>query len=161
VPDRDTSALQPVQNVKPYNRVRGIHPIERFFRVAASLGIEKEDIRRYYEFVDQNVEDLLLVARQTAKANGHVVVELRDIPITKGLQGSIHEFESLDVDVGLERLLEESVPEPLSDLAYSDEVEARLPLSGLSLAVARTFTIIDPQIKHPPTTEWERGLSDL
>src|ERR1700730_6080694 len=128
-------ALQPVHNVKPYKRVRGIHQIERFFRVAASLEIDKEDIRRYYEFVDQKVEDLLLIARQTAKANGHVVVELHDIPTTKGLQESIREFESLDVDVGLKRILEESVPEALSDLAYSDEVEARLPLiaRGLSL----------------------------
>jgi hypothetical protein len=62
--------------------------------------------------------------------------------------------------VGLKRILEESVPEPLSDLAYSDEVEARLPLiaGGLSLAVARTFTIFDPQIKHAATTEWERAF---
>jgi hypothetical protein len=86
--DREASALHSVHNVKPYKRVRGIHQIERFFCVAASLEIDKEDIRRYYEFVDQKVEDLLLIARQTAKANGHVVVELRDIPTTKGLQGS-------------------------------------------------------------------------
>jgi hypothetical protein len=161
--DREAGALQPVHNVKPYKRVQGIHQIERFFRVAAGLEIDKEDIRRYYEFVDQKVEDLLLIARQTAKANGHIVVELRDIPTTKGLQESIHAFESLDVDVGLKRILAESVPEPQIDGPYSEEVEARLPAiaGGLSLAVARTFTIIDPQTKHPATKETSENCTSV
>jgi Domain of unknown function (DUF1931) len=160
MPDREAGALQSVHNVKPYERVRGIHQIERFFRVAADLEIDKEDIRRYYDVVDQKMEDLLLIARQTAKANGHITVELHDLPTTKGLQQSIHEFESLDVDVGLKRILEDNVPEPQIDLAYSDEVEARLRAiaGGLSLALARTFTIIDPQSKHPATKEWERAF---
>jgi hypothetical protein len=87
-------------------------------------------------------------------------VELRDVPTTKGLQESIHEFEALDVHVGLKRKLEENVPEPLSDVPYSEEVEAHLPAiaGGLSLALARTFTIIDPQTKHPATKEWERAF---
>jgi hypothetical protein len=46
--EREASALQPVHNVKPYKRVRGIHQIERFFRAAAGLEIDKEDIGRYY-----------------------------------------------------------------------------------------------------------------
>jgi hypothetical protein len=63
-------------------------------------------------------------------------------------------------DVGLKRILEESVPEPLMDLPYSEEVEAHLDAiaGGLSLAVARTFTIIDPQAKHPATKEWEHAF---
>jgi Domain of unknown function (DUF1931) len=86
-----------------------------------------------------------------------VTVELCDVPIAKGLQESIHGFESLDVDVGLKRMLGESVPEPLIEPPYSDAAEARLPAiaGGLSIALARTFTIIDPEIKHPATKEWE------
>jgi len=95
--EREASALQPVHNVKPYKRVRGIHQIERFFR-AAGLEIDKEDIRRYYDFVDQKVEDLLLIARNTANANSRLAVELREVPITKGLQESIQAFETLDLD---------------------------------------------------------------
>jgi hypothetical protein len=39
------------------------------------------------------------------------------------------------------------------DLLYSDETEARLPViaGGVSLALARTFKIIDPQVKNPAT----------
>jgi hypothetical protein len=152
--------LQPVHNVKPYKRVEGTHQIERFFRAAAELDVDKEDIRRYYDFIDQKVADLLLMAQRTAKANGRIRVEPRDLPITKGLQESIHAFEALDLDIGLEPILGRAVPEPPLDLAYSDEVEARLPAiaGGLSLAVARTFKIIDPQTKHPATQQWERAF---
>jgi hypothetical protein len=157
---QNAGALRPVHNVKPYKRVQGIHQIDTFFRAAASLEIDKEDIRRYYEFVDRKIADLLLMARNTAKANGHVSVELRDIPVTKGLQESMHAFEQLDMDIGLERILGPSVSEPPADLALSDEAEARLPAiaGGLSLALARTFKIIDPQTKHPATEQWERAF---
>jgi len=49
------SPLDPVHNVKEYKRVQGIHQIEHFFRAAASLEIDKEDIRRYYDFVDRRL----------------------------------------------------------------------------------------------------------
>ncbi len=156
----NASALQTVHNVKPYRHVQGIQQIERFFREAASLDVDKEDIRRYYEFVDQRIADFLLVAQHTAKANDHVSVELRDLPITKGLQQSIHAFESLDLDIGLERILDKSVSLPLTDLPISEETEARLPAiaGGLSLALASTFKLIDPQTKHPATEQWERAF---
>src|SRR5258708_8037757 len=54
------SPLEPVHNLKPYKRVEGTQQIERFFRVAASLDVDKQDLRRYYNFVDQKVADLLL-----------------------------------------------------------------------------------------------------
>ena len=157
---QDPGPLLPVHNLKPYKRAEGINQIEHFFRAAAGLEIDKSDIKRYYNFVDQKVADLLLIARHTAKANKRVRVELRDLPITKGLQESIHAFEALDLDIGLERILNRAVPEPMMDLPYSEETEARLPAiaGGLSLAVARTFKIIDTQIKHPATEEWERAF---
>src|SRR5258707_2105694 len=84
--NHDIGPLQPVHNVKPYKRVQGVHQIEHFFRVAAGLEIDKEDIRRYYEFVEEKIRDLLLMAQRTAKANDRIRVEPRDLPITKGLQ---------------------------------------------------------------------------
>jgi len=140
--------------------MEGTHQIERFFRVAASLDVDKEDLRRYYNFIDQKVADLLLIAQHKAKANDRITVETRDLPITKGLQESIHQFEKLDLDIGLERILDRKVPEPPFDLPYSDEVVARLPIiaGGLSLALARTFKIIDPQTRHPATEQWERAF---
>jgi Domain of unknown function (DUF1931) len=68
----------------------------------------------------------LLIAQHTAKSNDRITVEPRDLPITKGLQESIHAFEKLDLDIGLERILDKEVPEPQIDLPDSDELETRL-----------------------------------
>jgi hypothetical protein len=158
--NQEPSALQPVHNLKPYKHAEGLHQVEHFFRAAAELDLDKEDVKRYFEFIDRKVRDLLLMAQHTAKANDRIAVEPRDIPITKGLQENIHDFEALDRDIGLERILSQSVPEPQIDLPYSDETDARLPkiAGGLTLAIAHTFKIIDPELKHPATEQWERAF---
>jgi hypothetical protein len=113
---QDAGPLQPVHNLKPYKHVQGTHQIEHFFRAAAGLDVDKEDINRYYDFVDQKAADFFLVAHDTAKANDRIAVEPRDLPITKGLEENIHAFEALDWDIGLERILEKAVLEPQMDL---------------------------------------------
>jgi Domain of unknown function (DUF1931) len=152
--------LQPVHNLNPYKHVQGTHQIERFFRVAGSLDVDKADIKRYYDFVDRKLEDLLLVSQAAASANGRDIVQPWDLPITKGLQESIHAFEELDVDIGLERIAEETAPRPPLDRALSEETEARLPaiVGGLSLALAHAFNIIDPTLKNPATEHWESAF---
>ena len=158
--NQDLGALQPVHNIKPYKHVAGINQIEHLFRVAGGLEVDKEDIKRYYEFVEEKMRDLLLMAQRSAKANDRIRVEPRDLPITKGLQESIYAFEAIDVEIGLKRILDRAVPEPAIDLAYSDEIEARLRAvaGGLSFAVARTFRVIDPESRHPATEQWERAF---
>jgi hypothetical protein len=100
------------------------------------------------------------MAQRSAKANDRIRVEPRDLPITKGLQESVYAFEAIDVEIGLKRILDRAVPEPAIDLAYSDEIEARLGAvaGGLSFAVARTFRVIDPESRHPATEQWERAF---
>jgi hypothetical protein len=158
---RDSSFLQPVHNLKLFKRVEGIAQIERFFRAAAELDVDKDDIRRYFDFIEPKVSDLLLIAQHTSKANDHVRVEPQDLPITKGLQEGIHAFEAMDEGLGLGRILERRVPEPQFDLPYADETEARLPsiAGGLSVALARTFKIIDPNMKHAGTAQWEQAFA--
>ena len=50
--------------------------------------------------------------------------------------------------------------QPPLDLAYGVETEARLPevAGGLSLALARTFKIIDPDLKNPQSLHWKRSF---
>ena len=138
--NQQLSPLQPVHNRSPIGAWKA-PTRSSVSSLRWGLDVDKEDLKRYYNFVDQKVADLLLVAQHKTKASDRVRVELRDLPITKGLQESIHAFEALDLDIGLERILERNVPEPPFDQPYSDEVDARLPIiaGGLSLAVARTF----------------------
>jgi len=63
----------------------GIAKFERFFRVAAGLDVDKSDLKRYRDFVNGKIYDLLLRGQAAAKANGRVVIEPFDPPLTKGL----------------------------------------------------------------------------
>ncbi len=140
--------------------VTGVSRFERFFRVAAGLDVDKDDLKRYGDFVHAKLYDLLLMAQGTAKANGRDVVAPRDLPVTKGLQECVHAFRAMDEDVELAPILERLATYPPLDLALADETEARLPeiVGGLSVALARTFPILDPGLKNPQTAHWERAF---
>jgi hypothetical protein len=143
----------------------GIASLERFFREAAGLDVDKDDLRRFDDFVNDRLYDLLLRAVANAKANGRDIIEPQDLPVTKGLQESTHAFESIDEDVSLDGILERLTRRPPLDLAYSDETETRLPqiAGGLGVALARTFRILDEKVKNPQTRHWEQAgrLFDL
>ncbi|WP_055489193.1 DUF1931 family protein [Streptomyces sp. TP-A0356] len=137
--------------------VMGVSRFERFFRVAAGLDVDKNDLKRYSDFVDGKLYDLLLVGQAAAKANGRDTLEPWDLPITKGLQESIHKFRQLDEEVELKPILEQLAKHPLLDRAPTEETEARYPeiVGGLSLALAHTFKIMYPDLKNPQTKHWE------
>ncbi|MCW2913064.1 MAG: hypothetical protein JWN52_1132 [Actinomycetia bacterium] len=139
--------------------VMGVARFERFFRAAAGLDVDKDDLKRYNEFIDHKLYDLLLMAQATAKANRRDIIEPFDLPITKGLQESIHKFRALNEEVELAPILEQLATYPPLDATPSEETEARLPeiVGGLSLALARTFKIIDPDRKNPQTAQWDRA----
>ena len=77
----------------------GIAKFERFFRLAAGLDVDKSDLKRYSDFVNQKIYDLLLRGQAAAKANGRVIIEPFDPPITKGLAGAhprVREYRRAD-----------------------------------------------------------------
>jgi hypothetical protein len=143
----------------------GVSEFERFFREAASLDIDKDDLRRYNDFVNRKIYDLLVIGQAKAKANGRDVIEDWDLPVTKGLQETIHDFRRMDEAAQLRPILEQLValpelPPPGLNMTYSEELERRLPgiAGGLSLALARAFKILDPNVKNPQTEQWERAF---
>ncbi|GAA0399274.1 DUF1931 family protein [Microbispora corallina] len=140
--------------------VMAVPRFERFFRTAAGLDVDKEDLRRYSDFVNQKLYDLLVIGEAHAKANVRDVVETWDLPITKGLQESIHRFRDLDEDIELKPILEQLAALPPLDLSIGEEVRERLSeiVGGLSLALARTFTVLDPELKNPRTEHWDRAI---
>jgi hypothetical protein len=131
---------------------------ERFFRIAAGLDVDKQDLKHYSDFINQKLYDLLLRAEAAAMANGRVIIEPFDLPITKGLQESIHAFRAIDEQIELQPILDHITARPPLDLAYGEDTEARLPevAGGLSVALARAFKIIDGKVKNPHTEHWER-----
>jgi len=138
----------------------GVARFERFFREAAGLDVDKDDLRRFDDFVNDKIYDLLLRGQANAKANGRDVIEPQDLPITKGLQESINDFKSIDQVVSLEAILEQLTRRPPLDATYSDETQEKLPeiAGGLGVALARSFPILDEDVKNPQTRHWEKAI---
>ena len=100
---------------------------------------------------------MFLVGKATAKADGRDVLEPPDLPVTKGLQESVHKFEKLDEDIELVPLLEQLAARPPLEVAIAEDTQARLPAlaGGLSVALAHSFRIVDPETRNPQTHQWE------
>jgi hypothetical protein len=140
--------------------VEAVPKFERFFRAAAELDVDKDDLRRHRDFVAHKLADLLVIGQVGAKANDRDVIEFWDLPITKGLQERMHEFEKLDGEIELEPILERMATWPQLDLTLSEETLDRLPtlVGGISVALARSFRIVDPNVRNPQTAQWERAF---
>jgi hypothetical protein len=140
--------------------VMAVARFERFFREVASLDVDKDDIKRFDDFINRKLSDMIVRAEAVAKANLRDVIQPQDLPITKGLQERIQEFKRTDQEIELRPILDELAARPPSDLALGDETEAQLPdvVGGLSVALARAFKIVDPELKNPRTEQWERSF---
>ena len=136
--------------------VMGVAKFERFFRAAAGLDVDKSDLKRYNEFVNHKLYDLLLMAQVTARTNGRDVIQSYDLPITKGLQECIHAFRSMDEEIELQSILDHLTARPPLEVAIGADAEAWLPrvAGGLSVALARAFKVVDPQLPNPRTKHW-------
>jgi hypothetical protein len=107
--------------------VKGISKLERFFRLASELDVDKSDLQRYADFVNQKLYDLLLRGEATATANGRDVIQPQDLPITKGLQECLHTWKRLEAEIDLKPTLDSLTARPPLDLACSAETDAELP----------------------------------
>ena len=95
---------------------------------ASGLDVDKDDLKRYSDFIHAKLYDLLLMATATAKANGRDIIQPWDLPITKGLQERIHEFVKLDEAIELQPILDRLAEAPQLDLATDDDTDQHLPL---------------------------------
>jgi hypothetical protein len=141
--------------------VMGFTKFERLFRVAGSVDVDRDDAERYLDFVNDALYDMLIMAQATAKANVRDVIDPWDLPLTRGLQESMHAFERMDAEIGIEPILEELAARPPLDVSLDDDTQARLPLlfGGITVALARTFKLIDAELKAVHTEEWERTFT--
>lgn len=153
-----TQLPKPMPPVRPTHIAR----FERLFRVAAGVDIDKEDLRHYEGFLDVKVADLLRRACEVAQDSGRKVILPHDLPITKGLAKCIDDFRIIDTEeqLGLAPVLEKLGKRPQFDLSYDDEVYAQLPyiIGGMTVVLARSFKVIDPDVVGIVTAHWLRVL---
>ena len=105
-------AQRPIERTVPPTHVMGIARFERFFRAAAGLDVDKEDLKRYADFINRKIHDLLIRGEAVAKANGRDLIQPVDLPITKGMQESIHRFKEIDETIELRPILDRLIARP-------------------------------------------------
>ncbi len=138
--------------------VMAVKQFEKLFRESASLDIDKSDIKRLEDFINQRVYDLMIRGQANAKANLRDIIQVQDLPITKGLQEQIQFFKDLDEGLNLGVILEHLAKLPPLALDYSEEVEQKLPelVGAVTVSSAKLFKIINPKLKNPGSAEWEQ-----
>jgi hypothetical protein len=136
----------------------GIPVFQRFFRSVASIKIDKNDVRRFREFIDEEIDDIAISGRNSATWNRRDVVVAQDLPITKGVQERMREFDKLEEAQEIRELLRQVVRQPPADVTFADETEELLPelFGGLSIALARSFRVVDPTVTKPSPEHWNR-----
>jgi hypothetical protein len=139
----------------------GTATFERFFRSVASMDVDKADERRFREFIDQKVDDLAVAGRDTARWNGRDVIAPQDLPITAGLQEQMRDFAGLDEADEFREVIRGTVRRPPGDVTFGEETEQVLTdvFGGLSVALARSFRILDGSVKNPSTEHWDRAFA--
>jgi hypothetical protein len=150
--------IEPTVSVKGPH-VMSVDRFERFFREAASLDVDKEDLRRFNDFVNEKVYDMLIRGQAAAHQNIRDVIQPLDLPIGKGLQENIIRFRRMNHEIELKPILDYLTTRPPLDKTLSDETEAELPniVGGLSVALAHVFKLADPKLKNPHAVEWEQA----
>jgi hypothetical protein len=139
----------------------GIPLFERFFRSAAGIKVDKNDLRRFREFVDEQIDGVAIAGRDAAKWNGRDVIEPQDLPITRGVQELIREFDKLEEADEVRNHLREQVRRPPGDVTFSEDTERLLVdlFGGLSIGLARSFRVMDPTVKNPSTEHWDKAFA--
>ncbi|MGW5150417.1 DUF1931 family protein [Rhodococcus koreensis] len=131
---------------------------EDIFRVAASIGVVRDDFHRFDDVVTGKLYDLLLVAQSDAAAQHRHVIELTDLPITRGLQENIGLFRELGPHLRVDPILARLAAYPPLDGVLAADTRSGLPdiTGGLGVALARTFRIVYPELRtlRARTTHW-------
>lgn len=136
----------------------GIPVFERFFRTVAGIKIDKNDVRRLREFIDAQIDDIAISGRNSAQWNGRDVVVPQDLPITKGVQERMREFDKLEEAEEIRELLRQVVRRPPGDVTFAEDTELLLPelFGGLTIALAHLFRVVDPTVSNPSPEHWNR-----
>jgi hypothetical protein len=99
------------------------------------------------------------MAQRIARMNGREIITEADVPLTKGLQENMQAFAQMDEELSLDEILAHLAKLPPMDLGVGEDVEAMLPslAGGLTVALAKVFKAVNPDLKNPQTEDWDKA----
>jgi hypothetical protein len=139
----------------------GIPEVKRFFREAGGVDVDKSDLDRYRTFVDEKVDDIAVAGRDSARWNNRDVIAPQDLPITKGLQERMREFGKMESADDMRQWMGQTLRRPPDDVTFGEETEAVLNdvFGGISIALANSFRILEPDLENPTSQTWDRAFA--
>lgn len=142
------------------DRVEGVSKFERLFRLSSGLDVDKSDLKRLNDFINEKIRDLLLIAQDTAKANDRDIIYPWDLPLTKGIEECISRYVKFNEQLGLNPILNGLTNAPMLDAQYGISFEEDLSnvAGAIIVSLADVFKAIDPELKNPQTEDWDRVL---
>ncbi len=137
----------------------GVTKFESYFRKVGGLNLDKNDIKRIYDFTNDVIYRLLKVGMKNAELNARDVLWYSDLPITEGFEKQIQEFRDLGEELDLQGILEAIAKLPPLRFAIGEDIEQELPniAGGILNALIKTFKTLDPKLKNPQTKDWEKA----
>ena len=139
----------------------GIPEVKRFFREAGGIDVDTSDLDRYRTFVDEKVDDIAVAGRDSARWNNRDVIAPQDLPITKGLQERMREFGKMESADDMRQWMGQTLRRPPDDVTFGEETEAVLNdvFGGISIALANSFRILEPDLENPTSQTWDRAFA--
>ncbi len=139
-------------------KISGVKKFEKLFRRVGSMDVDKNDIVRLNDFINNAIYRLLQSGMEHAKLNGRDVLWYSDLPITIGLEANIEEFRQIDEELDLSEILETIAGLPPLPLEIGVDIEKELPniAGGIAIALIKSMKVINPKVKNPQTEEWNR-----
>ena len=140
--------------------LKGVSKFEKLFRKIGSFDIDKSDVFRLNNFINDVTHRLLQTGIENASINNRDVLWIQDLPITQGLQESIKEFKKYDEEINIDHILEDLATLPPLKYEIGIDIQEKLPeiQGGLIVALIKTFRVLDDKKKNPQTEDWEKAI---
>lgn len=138
--------------------VFGANRMEELARRVADVEMDKSDLERLSTLATEKLHDLLIVGVRHAGYNNRDLIMEPDLPITRGLQETMQDFQLYEENLAIGPILEQLATYPLLDREPSQEVIDLLPdlLGALIMVIVQLIPVVDPGVKNPTTETWDR-----
>ena len=138
--------------------VFGAQRLEELVWRMSELELDKSDLQRLSDLVDEKLYHLLLTGVRHASYNNRDFIMEPDLPLTKGLRESMQDFELYEEEVEIQPILEQLATYPQLEREPSQQVIDMLPdlVGTLIMVTTQLMTIIHPEISNPNDETWDR-----
>lgn len=136
----------------------GVNRLDELVRRMSGLTVDRNDLDRLTDLVDEKLYDLLLVGVRNASYNGRDLIMEPDLPLTRGLRDSMEDFTLYKERVDVEPILEQLATRPLLEREPSQQVIDLLPdmFGTLMMVTLELMPIVDPGLENPDDDTWGR-----